>query len=101
MADSTVIVAGDTTTFELNATKRGVIWDISGGTVLLKLKKPDGTVLTPIAASIIDGVNGVAQYTTPTTTLITGDWIRQWTVTKSGVTLSSRPIEFKVLELIG
>jgi len=95
------IVVGDTATFQLTARKDGAIWDISGATVSLRLRKPDGTVLTPLDASITDGPAGVARYTTDTDLLDSvGDWRRQWTVSKSGVVLSSQSVNFAVLDLM-
>lgn len=98
--DDTDVIVTDTTLFELNALRNGVVWDITGATVTLKFKKPDGTVLS-VAPIVTDGPNGVAQYNAPTSVLdARGDWIRQWTVTKSGVILSSRQIHFNVFPLL-
>lgn len=98
---SAVIVEGDTTTFQLEATRDGDAWDISGATVSLRLRSPDGTDSGALSATVTDGPAGEAQYTADGDTLdAPGDWARQWTVTKSGVTLSSARIEFRVLPLL-
>ena len=93
------IVVGDNATLELLAYKNGSVWDISSGTVVLRLKKPDGTVLPLIEATITDGESGLAEYITDDELDVDGDWEIQWSVTKGGVTLSSRSVPFAVLPL--
>jgi len=91
------LVVGDTADFTLYAKKDGVVWDISGGTVLLYLRKPDGTVLSAFTATISNGAGGVAHYQVADTVLDTaGDWARQWKIEKSGVELKTKIIYFSV-----
>lgn len=92
------IIVGDTVDFTLNAKKDGVIWDITDGTVTLTLKKPDSTILGPYTATVSNGPGGVAHYQVSNSILDeSGDWSRQWKVTKSGVELKTRTIRFQVL----
>lgn len=91
------IVVGNTHNFKLTAKKDGVIWDISGATITLSLRKPDGTILSPFSASITNGPLGLANYQVADTVLDTaGDWARQWKVEKSGVELKTKIIPFTV-----
>ena len=81
------IVVGNTTDFQLLAAKNGVAWDISGGTVTLYLKKPDGTLLTK-GATLTSPTTGQADYICLTTDLDQdGDWVKQWKVVAGGLTM--------------
>lgn len=91
------IVVGSTIDFTLNAKKDGVVWDITGATVLLYLRKPNGTVLDAFTATVSNGPGGIAHYQVADTVLNTeGDWARQWKVEKSGVELKTRIVNFTV-----
>lgn len=90
-------VVGNTHAFKLTAKKDGSVWDISGATVTLSLRKPDGTVLSAFTASITNGPGGLAQYQVANTVLDeSGDWARQWFISKSGVELRTKIIPFTV-----
>ena len=91
------IVVGSTPDFTLNAQKDSVVWDITGGTILLYLIKPDGTVLGPYTATITSGIGGIAHYQVATTVLnIRGSWYKQWKVTVSSIVMWSEQIPFTV-----
>ena len=92
------VVVGDTTTFEVIVEKDGAVWDITAAAVNLYLQDPSGNVLGPYAATITDGPNGKADYTVGTTILsVAGDWIKQWHITASGISIWSKEIVFSVL----
>lgn len=91
------IIVGNTQDFTLYAKKDGVVWDITGATVLLSLRKPDGTILGPFTAIISNGPGGIAHYQVDNTVLdIEGDWSREWKVSKSGVEIRTKIINFTV-----
>jgi hypothetical protein len=91
------IVVGNTHDFKLTAKKDGSVWDISGATITLYLRKPDGTVLSGFSASITNGPAGLAHYQVDNDDLdVAGDWARQWKVVKSGVELKTKIIPFTV-----
>lgn len=91
------IVVGNTHNFKLAAKKDGVVWDISGATITLTLRKPDGTLLAAFSATITNGPLGLANYQVANTVLDTaGDWQRQWFISKSGVELKTKIINFTV-----
>jgi hypothetical protein len=90
------IVVGSTPDFTLkNPRKDGVTWDITGGVATLWLKRPDDTWVSFVA--VVDA-NGAHYQVSSGTLNEAGDWARQWSVTKSGVTAKSRVIEFEVHE---
>lgn len=91
------IVMGDTVDFSAYVQLNGVTWVITGGTVLIYLRDPDGNWNAPITATIDDGPGGHAHYTVATTVLDDyGTWVIQWKFTVAGVVKWSDQIEFEV-----
>jgi len=91
------IVVGDTIDFTLAAKKNGSAWNITGGSVLLYLVKPDATVLGPFDATLSSPTTGGAHYAVDTDVIDqSGDWVRQWKVSAEGITLWSQEIGFPV-----
>jgi hypothetical protein len=94
-------VLAETKQFILNATKNGVVWNLTSATVSLLLEKPDGTTLTK-SATITNPTGGVASYTTLTTDLnAVGKWWRSWSITDGAVTLKDVGTRFTVTEAPG
>lgn len=91
------LVVGDTADFTIHVKKDGAVWDISGATVTLTLRDPDGNTVGPFSATVSNGPGGIAHYQVADTVLDqSGDWARQWKVEKSGVELKTRIINFTV-----
>lgn len=92
------IQIGDTIQFIVFAQKNGVTWDITGGTVTLTLKKPNGTSLGPYSATLDDPTAGEASYTVSDTSVINaaGIWQLQWKIVVGSITMRSAIISFKV-----
>lgn len=91
MATESVTTGSTVTFYSSPTTLDGVTWDITGATVTLYMRKPDGTLLTKTAA-VTDGDAGVAEYTTSTTDLdVGGPWELTWKVVLGGVTVLSPP----------
>lgn len=91
------IVVGDTIDFTLSAKKNGSAWNITDGSVLLYLVKPDATVLGPYTATLSSPATGGAHYAVDTDVIDqSGDWLRQWKVSAGGETLWSQEISFPV-----
>ena len=90
------LTAGNTYKFTLTATKDGSVWDLTGASVALLLRKPDGTLVTK-AATIDDAAAGTAHFTLAASDLDTpGVWTRSWEVTDSGIVLESEGTLFRV-----
>lgn len=63
----------------------GTVINITGGTVSLYFRKPNGTILTR-SGTITDGAAGVAEYETDGDDFtVDGNWARRWTVTVGGI----------------
>jgi hypothetical protein len=89
------IVVGNEVDFTLYARKDGEDWTLTGGTVTLYLRDPDGNVSSYNAT--ISGTT--AHYQADDTVLDeAGDWRRKWRATVGGITLTSDWIEFSVEE---
>jgi hypothetical protein len=89
---------GSNIPFEVHATlDTGAPWDLTGATVTLTFRRPDGTRFTRLAA-VTDGPGGVARYVSTTAELdVPGYWCRQWTVTDAlGTTDNSALVWFNV-----
>lgn len=92
-----VLVSGNTYKFRLTASKDGVLWDITGATVKIGFKLPDGTTLVK-TATITNAVGGVAEYTSLTTDIATpGIWALSWEVTQGAITQEYIPTSFIVV----
>ncbi len=91
------IVVGDDHDFGVAVEKDGVVWDITGASVKLYLRDPSGNWSTAYTATVSDGPGGLAHYQVDETVLDeVGYWIRQWEITKSGITLRTDRFEFYV-----
>jgi hypothetical protein len=97
-ADTSVLVAGGTYRFLLTATKDGTPWDLSSASVALYFRKPDGTALPGLAATVLSAAAGTAYYDSLTTDLTDlGQWARAWEVTDGAVVQRGRPVLFRVV----
>jgi hypothetical protein len=86
------LAVGSVLTMQLQAYKDGVAWDLTGGSVTLKLLDPAGNP-TSISGSIV-GQGAQAPWTV---TSPAGNWTRAWVAQDAGGThLVSRPIVFAV-----
>ncbi len=91
------IVVGNTVSFQATVRLNNVVWDITGATVLIYIRDPDGNWDSPFTATIDDGPAGHAEYTVPTTTFDdNGTWVIQWKFSKAGIVKWSDQIEFEV-----
>jgi hypothetical protein len=92
------LTTGDSQDFILNARKDGSSWDLSSATVSLYLRRPDGIVLGPLTATVIQPTNGVAHYLSQTELSLPGQWRRHWLIqdTNGPTTRRSREIGFVV-----
>ncbi len=92
------LVKNKTYTFSLEAQKDEVVWDITGATVTLVFRKPNGVTVTK-SATITNGVAGLAEYTTLTTDLdVISTWSRAWNVVLGSIDIRSEPISFNVID---
>lgn len=95
------LVVGSTPDFTLYVKKDGTVWDITGATVSLYLRDPEGNWSDAYPATVSDGPAGLAHYQTDDTVLdASGEWLRQWHITKSGITLRTEVIPFSVLPFL-
>ncbi len=80
-------------TFRFSAFKNSLLWDLTGGTAVLKLYDPAGTVTSYTAT--IDGSSGRYTLALPD---LPGTWVRAWDLTDAeGVRQISRPFVFSVV----
>lgn len=94
MADT--LTVSSTYLWKLTATKDGVAWNLTGATVTLLLRRPDGTTATK-TATVVNAAGGVAEYTGLTTDLdVSGSWTRTWRVVQSNIDVRSVPQRFLV-----
>jgi len=97
-------VEGGTFQFLLPATKDGIPWDITGGSVSVVFTRKDGTqfavtgsVISAPAAYIALGYTTIGQYTTLVTDLNQyGTWSVAWTVVLGSITAPFGPAIFTV-----
>jgi hypothetical protein len=97
MAGAT-LKAGSTYRFKLTATKDGAVWDLTGATVTLLLRKPDATQETK-SASLLVAASGTAYYDSLTTDLAAADrgrWWRAWRVVQGSIDVTGDEIDFVV-----
>lgn len=91
--NTSIFVVGSTKTFTIIAMRNGAPWDLTDGTVTLKMTDPTGTTGSPIAASI--SYNSATANWTVVTPI--GEWQRTWTLTdSSGRVEVVQAIEFTV-----
>jgi len=87
------LTIGSMETFQLQAYKNRLPWDLTGGSAQLLLADPTGS-LTTINATIV-GQGAQANWTVGG---LSGTWARAWKVTdSSGIVQISRPIAFAVI----
>lgn len=78
-------------------TKNGAVWDLTGATVTIFFKRPDGSTFST-AGSLHDADSGQVTYTCSTSDLsVAGNWTRSWRVVLGGFTDYSEPILFTVV----
>jgi hypothetical protein len=91
---TTQLTVGSNEIFQLAAFKNGLLWDLTGATILLKMVRPDEVEFSLSPASVYDGGAKVNW----TVLDVPGTWIRAWDVTDSGgVRQVSNPITFTVV----
>jgi hypothetical protein len=91
------IVVGDDVDLYLYVKKDGVVWNITGGTVLLYLRDPDGNWSAALSATIVSGSEGIARYSADETVFDQpGDWVKQWEVTVGTTTERTKAKKFTV-----
>jgi hypothetical protein len=91
------IAGASTKPFDVAITRDGEAWDLTGATVSVIFRGPDGTEVTK-AATITDAAAGEATYVTATTDLVPTKrrerWTRSWKVVQGGTNRRSLPIPF-------
>jgi hypothetical protein len=93
LSSANQFTVGSTELFELSVTKDGIIWDLTGGTILFKLIDPNSNLIVVSASPTYNG-GAQAQWTVPNRP---GNWICAWDITDAnGVRQISRPIYFIV-----
>lgn len=91
---------GDTKIYQSDGgvLKDGSVWDLTGVTVTLIFRKPNGTTTTK-SATVVSAAAGTVRYTDTTSTLdVAGHWSRTWRFVDSSnsIDLYSDPINFYV-----
>ena len=102
MATAGPIVAGSTYKWSPTFIKDGVIYDLTGATIIVSFLPPTGSAQT-FSMSILSASAGTATYTNLTTLFtnaLAGQWSRSYRVTLSGVVLESKEIAFQVYRSI-
>lgn len=90
------ITAASTYRHKLTATKDGSTWDLTGATITLYFRDPDGTV-TAKSASLLVAASGTAYYDSSTTDVVTeGRWHRAWRVVQGSIDITSFADSFMV-----
>ena len=89
------IVTGNTVRFRTKPTLDGAIWNISTAVSSLFLWNPDGEVIEK--TGMYSG--GYAYYDTTTSDLNEGGmWSRAWRFVVGGLSLTSAPVQFTVVQ---
>lgn len=95
---SNPLTVGSQYRFEATLTKDGSPWDLTGATVTLYFKRPDGTTFSKTGSLLNSGLNGQVYYDCTTTDLDqAGNWTRAWKIVVGGVTDYATPVQFTVL----
>lgn len=90
------LTVGSQYRFLATITKDGSVWDLTGATVRVHFKKPDGTTFSA-AASIFNAAAGQVSYDCSTSDLsVAGNWTRCWQITLGGLTNLTNPTGFVV-----
>lgn len=92
-------VAGGTYTFKLVASKDGVVWDITGATIYLVLRR-GRSIVSRFAATITNASGGIAQYTTTTEDLKAGNYLCSWQVSQGSIVVESPSVPFPVADAL-
>lgn len=92
------LVSGSQYRFMATVTRNGSVWDLTGATVTLSFKRPDGTS-TSRSASLLSAANGQVNYDSATVDLNqAGTWTRSWSISLGGIVYKTPPIQFTVVE---
>jgi len=98
MADLQRNAVGSDLRFTCRASESGAVINLTGGSVLLKIKKPDNRLMSK-TATLADATNGVVSYITIAGDLdIAGEYHIQGEMTLSGTVIPSREATFPVLD---
>lgn len=88
-------VYGSVEVFQLDAWLDGLHWDLTGGSVQLRILDP-----TPNVTAFTATIQGQDAFVTWAVLPISGQYQRRWVITdRNGVMQASRPITFNVLAL--
>ena len=94
---TSTLTLGSQYKFLATLTKDGTTWNLTGATVVLYFKRPDGTVFS-VPAAILNGPAGQAYYNSAVGDLNqVGGWTRSWGVTLGGVVDYTVPVQFFVI----
>lgn len=97
MSPSEPLTKNSTYVFRLDADKDGAPWDLTGATVTLTFRYPDGTTAAK-SATLTTPASGIAEYTTLTTDLTQlGRHEAMWRVVQGSIDLESLPEAFTVV----
>jgi hypothetical protein len=89
-----IFTIGSSEIFQLRAYKDGLLWDLTGASIVLKIAKPDGTIINLSPLSVYNGGATVGW------TVIgpaSKDWYAAWDITDAqGVRQISPPIRLTI-----
>lgn len=96
MADP--LTVGSTYEWDLNqAKKNGVVWDLTGATVTILLKRPSGGWSELAITSLYDPTNGRGKRAGDGSELTeAGTWQRVWRIRQGAIDIRYPPISFVV-----
>lgn len=92
------LTVGSQYRFQAALKKNGLVWDLTGATVTLEFKRPDGTTFSR-SASLLNATAGVVYYDSAVADLdVAGTtWTRAWKVTLNSKVNYTTPIGFTVV----
>lgn len=91
------LTVGSQYRFQATLTKDGSLWNLTGATIVVYFKRPDGTTFNK-TASLLNAAAGQVNYDSATGDLNqAGNWTRSWQVTLGGVVDYTPPVQFTVL----
>lgn len=99
-APNATYTAGSTYEWALAATADGEPFDLTGCTVKLRFRKPDGTTFE-LVATVTNGPGGLAQVQNDDDDLAPdslGGWRRSWEIVHADGRIRSIPIAFRVID---
>lgn len=92
------LTVGSQYRFRATLTKDGMVWDLTGATITLNFKKPDGSTSTR-SASLLVASSGQVYYDSTVADLDqAGEWRRSWKVNLGGIISLTVPVRFTVVE---